>query len=278
MSEDTQLLRPHMVAFIDVMGSKEISKNSQRKIDLLNLLLSFHAQQTEGKFTRIETENGHQFKASASISTFSDNMVISIPLCNNLNHGLEWDTALSLMQSIIAGFFNSALSANFLVRGAIEVGELYHSGNMVFGEALTNAYLNESKAVYPRVVLTDNCLVRRKDFMGSFRSSWPSQMTELRAANFHQPNFLEDVDYFVPIHIDYDEMHCLRLMQPMLWEKFQPPILFSKLIKAGMESSETSYLRKNWAWLDKYIDKELQYLSAFLDRQKVDSAQCTNSL
>jgi hypothetical protein len=47
------------------------------------------------------------------------------------------------------------LQRGFLTRGAVAKGRLHHEGNVVFGEALTNAYdLEQSTARFARVILT----------------------------------------------------------------------------------------------------------------------------
>ena len=42
-----------------------------------------------------------------------------------------------------------------LVRGGVTIGKLHHSGGVVFGEAMVDAYRLESRvAIYPRVVVS----------------------------------------------------------------------------------------------------------------------------
>src|ERR1700756_3728702 len=54
-----------------------------------------------------------------------------------------------------------AFALGFLIRGGIALGGLYHSSDIVFGEALIDAYRLESKvAVYPRILISPTVLRR----------------------------------------------------------------------------------------------------------------------
>jgi hypothetical protein len=79
-----------------------------------------------------------------TISTFSDNIVISQPVCG--------ETPLLIMQ--LAMLQIAAAMSGFLLRGGVTIGDLFHDRECVFGPGLNRAYELESKtAYYPRFVL-----------------------------------------------------------------------------------------------------------------------------
>jgi len=89
-----------------------------------------------------------------SASTFSDNIVISQPVCKH-TPALIGHLAIAQIASAINGF---------LLRGGITIGEIVHDDEAVFGPALNRAYELESKiAHFPRIVLDKNVLAEIGD-------------------------------------------------------------------------------------------------------------------
>lgn len=82
---------------------------------------------------------------SKQVSIFSDTIVISIK--SDEVSGLFW-TILEIKHLIMA-----LIAQGILVRGALVRGKLLHNEKRVFGPALVEAHLLESKAaLYPRVI------------------------------------------------------------------------------------------------------------------------------
>lgn len=258
MQDTQQLLKPHMIAFIDIMGTKEILKDPIKKNELLNVLLGVHREeQKEGYFEALE--NGG--KAEANVTSFSDNIVISVPLCKNVQNGMIWDAALGMIQQHVSRLFSRALACNFLIRGAIDVGELYHVEHMVFGQSLVDAYLNESKAVYPRIILTDSCLAKRMDYSHEYKiPDHPNYVFELDTLDFNssEPGSHPGLHSSANVFIDYDGTTCLRTVDTYSWHHIPDPIICFKesIYKGKAECGSDSYSKKNWIWLERYIEKE----------------------
>jgi hypothetical protein len=60
---------------------------------------------------------------------------------------------------ILSGVAEMALRIGALIRGGYSYGRLYHENNVVFGEAMVDAYRPERDvAVYPRAVVSDRIL------------------------------------------------------------------------------------------------------------------------
>jgi hypothetical protein len=84
-----------------------------------------------------------------SVSTFSDNVVISQPICAE-TVALIAHMAIMQIASAMKGF---------LLRGGITIGEIVHDSEVVFGPALNRAYELESRvAKYPRFLVDRSAL------------------------------------------------------------------------------------------------------------------------
>lgn len=261
MKDTKNLLKPHMIAFIDIMGTKDIvldSQKSYKKLQLLDVLLNIHDEiRQEGNLEQLE--NGVRYKAE--ITSFSDCIAISVPLSNSFQGGAIWDSALISIQKHVSQLFSIALEKGFLVRGAIEIGELYHANHMIFGEALVKAYLQEQKATYPRIVLTDNCLARRNDY--SYIP--PPLMSQQYISNLKILDYDSELDSqdamlhtYANLFMDYDGTICLRMVNVQEFQNRKNPLeSFGQSIRNGInDCCDDSNLKKNWIWLERYIEKE----------------------
>jgi hypothetical protein len=84
-----------------------------------------------------------------AVSTFSDNVVISQPICS--------DTVALIAHMAITQIASSM--KGFLLRGGITIGDIVHDDEAVFGPGLNRAYELESKvAKYPRFVVDAEAL------------------------------------------------------------------------------------------------------------------------
>ena len=93
----------------------------------------------------------------ARVTTFSDNVVISLPETEDTGLMI---TKLALMQ------LASSLGG-FLMRGGVTIGDVIHDDECVFGPALNRAYHLESQvAQYPRIVV-DSDSVPHIDFQAN---------------------------------------------------------------------------------------------------------------
>src|SRR5579872_898035 len=155
---------PHFTAFIDLLGFAEASTGGDdvTRAKVLAFLLSISSIRSEYGFKSEAVEAGTTIWLQPTISTFSDHIVISYPL-KRLAASLGKDDShvpvhvLTGFSSMLTSIAVAALSIGFLIRGGATIGNLYHSGGVVFGEAIVKAYSLESKtAIYPRVVLSQD--------------------------------------------------------------------------------------------------------------------------
>ncbi len=144
----------HIVAFVDILGFKAMIDQVEHGTlhpDLLNECLSF-------------SESLGALTPRCTTTIMSDAIVLSHVFDTRRTKSsghLCWSTE-EKVQNILEML--TLLSFRFLrlgvfVRGAVTIGNLYHRGNVVFGDALVKAYLTETnKAVFPRIIVSPEVL------------------------------------------------------------------------------------------------------------------------
>lgn len=172
-----------LVAFIDILGFKEIVKQSEKdstKIDLLYSVLEYlkdweTSENWNLKFVEIEEDaqkkGVHNFdiRGKTNSTSFSDSIVVSVKVDNNVN---EMSSTLIANLAYIGSIL---MEKGILFRGGLTIGNIIHNDNgTVFGQGLIDAYLLESKnAKYPRIILSDK-LIRELNYpLEDKRSRYP---------------------------------------------------------------------------------------------------------
>jgi hypothetical protein len=139
-----------VLIFIDILGFGDIvRKTSATEIEKL-LRLANESSST--------SEYDTEFSGRRSLS-FSDTIITSCPLVGPhgfLAHGLLFDEIMNIV------FLQTDMidRGGTFLRGALTVGDVHHSKDMVFGPAVIDAYEIESKLCnYPRVVIDPKVLL-----------------------------------------------------------------------------------------------------------------------
>ena len=158
-----------ITAFIDILGFKEIIKESNQDLEkvqllyeVLNFLKSFEKPDMWST-NIIEIEESAQYKGidkfkvddSVRCTTFSDSIVVSIKVDNESINEIA-----STLISNLCYVGSILIQSNILWRGGLTYGNLIHKENgIVLGQALIDAYLFESKyAKFPRIILSDKLI------------------------------------------------------------------------------------------------------------------------
>jgi hypothetical protein len=180
------------VGYIDFLGFSEASKDSdeRKRLQILQLLQGLAAGR--GEFDIKSTTEGtlRNTNMRAAVSTFSDHVVVSYPLAAVRNDVPEGERVvaihvLSHFGQLVTAVAVAALRIGFLIRGGASIGFLYHSQGVIFGPALIDAYMIESRtSVYPRVVLSPS-VTSKQDWL---------LMSSLMVAK--DDDGLHHVDYF----------------------------------------------------------------------------------
>jgi hypothetical protein len=162
------------------------------------------------------------------LKAFTDNIVIAWPIRDDAE--IEIGQAITkLMQ-----FQFSMSLKGFFIRGAISIGNAYVDDIAVFGDALTEAYIGESKlARDPRIVLTETSVAVTKkhlDYYGNLRHS--PQAVDLLSDSDGQwfINYLESVmiavDEAGPFYDEFEQHK--KAVEAKLKKYSNDPVIFSK--------------------------------------------------
>jgi len=157
-----------IIAFIDILGFKEIVRQSEydsSKMELLYSVLDYlkdweASDKWDLKFVEIEEDaqkkgvENFDIRGKTNSTSFSDSIVVSVKVDNNIN---EMTSTLIANLAYIGAIL---IEKGILFRGGITIGNIIHNQNgTVFGQGLIDAYLLETKsAKYPRLVLSDKLI------------------------------------------------------------------------------------------------------------------------
>lgn len=157
-----------LVAFIDILGFKEIVKESEsepEKIELLYSVLNYLkdweiADNWNLRLVEIEEDaqkkgvQNFDIRGKTNSTSFSDSIVVSVKVDNNIN---EMASTLIVNLAYIGAIL---IEKGILFRGGLTVGNVIHNENgTVFGQGLIDAYKLESiNAKYPRIILSSKLL------------------------------------------------------------------------------------------------------------------------
>jgi hypothetical protein len=143
-----------VVAFIDILGFKNLVERSESEPKLLERLVE--VLEEIGKYSDLQKsfeangQGAEYFKDMFSVSTFSDSILLSAK-CDPLG--------LMLITAVVASMCNRLLHQGVLTRGAISKGKMIHAGGIAIGEGLIKAYqIESSTAIYPRIIIDDSLL------------------------------------------------------------------------------------------------------------------------
>lgn len=163
-----------IVAFIDILGFKNIIQESEKdlqKLTTINKVLQYlknHESSSLWGIELMEIEEDAQKKDLKKFSIsdtlactcFSDSIVVSVKIETNLVN--EIASSLIAKLSLIGA---QLLTEGILIRGGITIGNLIHSGNgVVMGKALIEAYELELKVAKQARIVLSNKLLGRLNF------------------------------------------------------------------------------------------------------------------
>jgi len=140
-----------IVCFLDILGFKEhinrtvVGDSTQRQENIKRIASAIDSIRYFTDADKIKQNS------TKKVTQFSDSIVISF--LPNEESGVFY-TLLELLWIQINLVMN-----NMLCRGGITRGELIHTEKILFGPAMINAYILESKAaLYPRIILDESII------------------------------------------------------------------------------------------------------------------------
>ena len=151
-----------LVSFIDTLGFSNFIKNS-KAVDIANLLSCFY--ETSVDYCQENKEN--------QIINFSDSTVrVHTPVVDPDDEFGFRSPLVEEVQSLAAIQFELSCWQGVFLRGGLTFGEVFCGQNMVFGQALIDAYrLESAHAIYPRI-LVDPKLIRSLDQHPELVAPW----------------------------------------------------------------------------------------------------------
>jgi hypothetical protein len=142
LSRSGRVYRLSAVGFIDTLGAKAFG-NDEQFMNAIAFMVDVHE-----RVSKMTT-------APRSIRTtyFSDNIGASVDL-QDLDEDGKKDALCRLLRVLAGIQFYYLAEFGILCRGAVAIGDCFHSDNIIFGPALIEAYLLERPADTPRIVVT----------------------------------------------------------------------------------------------------------------------------
>jgi hypothetical protein len=247
-----------VVVYLDILGFKELIDGTltsqgkdnetgiQRILDLYGLIFKnwdlpqeFTGDSPKHESLGLAKENAESGKI---VTIFSDTIVISFP--QTTRGEIFWtimELRLLLMELANRGFF---------CRGAISAGKLIHNDKIIFGPALVEAYLLESKkAIFPRVLVPDSVIdVAQKPF-----------------ARQHKPK--DELEYLHDMLIqDYDGFYYIDFLERVQGDVDEPEfgycdylIRVRQNIEKGMKI-ENERVKEKFNWLKEKFNNTVKII------------------
>jgi len=202
-----------LVAFIDILGFKEIVKQSEKdisKIELIYSVLDYLKNwevQEKWDLRLVEIEEDAQkrgvknfdIREKTNITAFSDSIVVSVKVNNNIN---EMASTLIINLAYIGAIL---LEKGILFRGGLTVGKLIHIENgTVFGQGLIDSYkLESNNTKYPRIILSDKLIKELNYPIETKRNRYPYHQYVDRfddgCVGFHQMIYYQVIESWTVI-------------------------------------------------------------------------------
>lgn len=244
-----------IIAFIDILGFKEIVKQSEsdtEKVSFLFSILEFLkdwevSENWNLKFVEIEEDAqkkglaNFDIRGKTNTTAFSDSIVVSVKVDNNVNE------MTSTLVANLAYIGSILMEKGILFWGGLTIGNIIHTDNgTVFGQGLIDAYFLETKnAKFPRIVLSDKLLSQLNYPLEQKRHRYPYHQYLCRfedgCVGFHQMIYYQVMDG---------------------WEEMTDDVKISslgnirKVIINGLDSSfENSDVFEKYKWLKEQYNK-----------------------
>ncbi|POS00675.1 hypothetical protein Q361_1324 [Flavobacterium croceum DSM 17960] len=236
-----------IVAFIDILGFKEIVKQSEKdtaKIELLFSVLEYikdweTSEKWNLKFVEIEEDaqkkgvDKFDIRGKTNSTSFSDSIVVSVKTDNNIN---EMTSTLIVNLAYIGSVL---MEQGILIRGGITIGDIIHNEKgTVFGQGLIEAYMLEAKsAIYPRIILSDKLIKELNYPLEQKKNRYPYHQYidrfEDGCVGFHQMNYYQVIDSWTEMTIEKMTSSLSNVRKVIIQGldiSFESPEIFKKYI------------------------------------------------
>jgi hypothetical protein len=261
-----------VVIFIDILGFKELlnettdKEGNDNELGISKVVEAYNSIRDVWDLDKVNKEHNFLKKASKQskeITIFSDCIVISFPTKEKSE---IFYTLLEVKWMILR-----LITKGILCRGAISYGKLLHNKKFLFGPALVEAYLLESKAAnYPRIILDRSVI----DLAGQAKQDNHTKEEEMEYVESLLEKDLDGMYY-----IDYFAKAQEELDDP----QYDFPEYIQKLgekIRQGMNSSKHSSkadIRVKYIWMKEKYNRMVEqaknnktFLNSLKERDEFD--------
>ncbi|WP_374557446.1 hypothetical protein [Aquitalea pelogenes] len=242
ISENSKFELRH-VLYCDLLGFSKYSKSEFfeaarcfRLFKHLDQLITDASKQIEEDDLLDVSGRKYDYIVIPEVIYCSDSLVISTP-ATNIDAMWLFEAAARIQNSICAH--------GFLLRGAIVTGNLYHSGNTIFGPAIVDAVAKDKPGSAPVIVIDENSL-------NCFCLASSDEDKEIVKIRRHQ--LVAEDDHDSP-YIDPFWMSKIAANQTSL--NFQTRInldCWRTLIETGLKNSSANVVEK-YRWMANRFNK-----------------------
>jgi len=208
----------HYIALLDIMGFSKLVKDCNYNSTFVGILGSVSRL---AEFAQVKT------------AIISDTIVVSSPATNK--------TALTDIMACVNALYKTCIQEKILLRGAICRGDLFHSGNIVFGPAMVAAHEAEEEiAIYPRFVLLPNL---QDDFFTGYQD--------------------DEEEFFT----DFDGIRCFDWISQVIFNSKHPDkqerlLCFHELVQTYTNNPQVPVrIQQKYLWLKEHFNDSLALLS-----------------
>ena len=163
-------LKEYVVAFVDILGSsKKIQTDCEGSLNIIHTVYDNALITCEQLY-----DNEIISPLKPIVKIYSDNIVIAVPTDKNGTYGAFYSVV------VFCGLIQREfLKHKYLIRGGIAVGDFFVDQTMIWGNAHLNAYYIESNvAIYPRIVIHPDTVVKLELAVNQSRQKWIKQDTD----------------------------------------------------------------------------------------------------
>lgn len=225
METNQENYEKRVVFFLDILAFKNMINSSETKVADVKKFLDIIK----------DLENDQKYSPSLKVTTFSDSVIVSFEYTEGSRLFFELINFLHLQFELFG-------QRGVLMRGACAMGDAIHTDKYVFGRAVNNAYLLESKcALYPRIIISEDII--RECSCYSMHQNYNDQKDILKLLKQDTDGFYY-IDYF-----SYDVVDS-EMDYPEYWGLYMKNV--QEFIIKGLKTQDIS-VKQKYLWLkDKY--------------------------
>ncbi|UYZ65259.1 hypothetical protein [Hymenobacter weizhouensis] len=184
-----------VVAFIDILGFKNfLGKGGDASFNTIYNALA----ELQDRFAKPMQGWSTGAKKALNINT----QALQVSDCLIISRLAEEKGGVQSMLFDCAYAIHTLIRHGFLCRGAIKVGEMYHNGNMLFGEAYVRAYLAEESERLPIIKFDSELFDLARQYPAPSNEGFGSWEENFVRQNCKQ---LMTDTYYLDYFTDYDD-------------------------------------------------------------------------